>query len=233
MYISLAMTFDESATQAKAARIFLTLIVLAIGAVAQGPPLTIKTSSLPVAVAGTAYDVQLLSEGGRQPYGWSIREGTLPPGLELDAKSGALMGVPTAAGEFRFTVVLGDSSVPPNAVERKFMLVVRAAMTVRWIHPPLVDGEAIRGDLEVSNQTGQPFDLTVLVLAVNEIGKAFALGYQHFTLKANTVSPPIPFESTLPFGTYVVHADAVAEVAATNKIYRARMQTGAMTIKQP
>lgn len=233
MYISLAMTFDESAMKAKAAQIFLTLIVLAIDAVAQGPPLTMKTSSLPAGVAGTPYDVQLLAEGGRQPYVWNIREGTLPPGLELDAKSGTLMGVPNAAGQFRFTVALGDSSVPSKAVEREYTLIVRASMTVRWIHPPRVDGEAVRGDLEVSNQTGQPFDLTVLVLAVNEFGKAFALGYQHFTLQPNAASPSIPFESTLPFGTYVVHADAVAEVQATNTIYRARMQTNAMTIKQP
>lgn len=209
------------------------LLGLAVVAAAQTAPLTIQTSSLPAGVVGTAYDARFVAEGGRQPYTWSIREGKLPPGLELDEKSGALMGLPTASGEFRFTVALQDSSEPRNAVERKYSLVITAAMTIRWIHPPTVQGETIRGDMEVSNQTGRPFDLTVIVLAVNEIGKAFALGYQHFVLKPQSSSPPIPFESTLPFGSYVVHADAVAEVKALDKIYRARLQTDPMSIKQP
>ena len=208
------------------------IVVLAGYAVSQ-TLLTINTSSLPAGVAGSTYETQFLAEGGRQPYTWSIRDGRLPPGLELDEKSGALMGIPTTPGEFRFTVALGDSSAPRNAVERRYTLVITAAMTVRWIHPPKVQGEAIRGDMEVSNQTAQPFNLTVIVLAVNQVGKAFALGYQHFDLKPGSTSPPIPFESTLPFGAYVVHADAVAEVKAIDRIYRARMQTNPMSIKQP
>lgn len=209
------------------------LLGLVVVAIAQTSPLTIQTGSLPAGVAGTAYDARFAAAGGQQPYLWSIREGKLPPGLELDEKSGALMGVPATAGEFQFTVALQDSSEPRNAVERKYTLVITAAMLVRWIHTPKVQGEAIRGELEVSNQTGQPFDLTVIVLAVNEIGKAFALGYQHLNLKSGSTSPPIPFESTLPFGAYVVHADAVAEVKAIDKIYRARLQTDPMSIKQP
>ena len=209
------------------------LLGLAVAALAQTPPLIIQASSMPAGVVGTAYDARFLAAGGQQPYAWSIREGKLPPGLDLDEKSGALIGVPTTAGEFQFTLELRDSSAPRNAVERKYTLVITAAMTVRWIHPPNVQGDAIRGELEVSNQTGQPFDLTVIVLSVNEVGKAFALGYQHFLLKPGSTSPPIPFESTLPYGAYVVHADAVAEVKAIDKIYRARLQTNPMSIKQP
>ncbi len=218
---------------AQIVKIVALLLLLLAGAAAQAPPLTIKTDSLPVGVAGTAYDARLIGDGGRQPYAWKVREGDLPPGLQLDEKSGTLTGIPTAAGEYPFTVELADSSVPRNAVERKYTLVITAAMTIRWIDPPRVVGEEIRGRMEVSNQTGQPFDLTVIVLAVNDVGKAFALGYQHFTLAARTKSPPIPFESTLPYGTYVVHADAVAEVEAINTIFRARMQMDPMAIKQP
>jgi hypothetical protein len=227
------MSLDKGAMTKRAAWLAAIIVMLTGYAAPQMSPLTIDTSSLPVGVAGTAYETRFLGEGGQQPYLWSIREGEPPPGLELDEKSGALMGVPAASGEFRFTVALRDSSVPRNAVERKYSLVITAAMTIRWIHPPSVQGEAIRGDMEVSNQTGRPFDLTVIVLAVNEVGKAFALGYQHFVLKPQSTSPPVPFESTLPFGTYVVHADAVAEVKAIGRIYRARVQTDAMSIKQP
>ena len=218
---------------AKILGMVVTLAALAGGAMAQAPPLMIKTNSLPVGVAGSAYEVRFLADGGLSPYAWKIREGNLPPGLRLDEKSGALTGMPSATGEYAFTVELADSSVPRNAVQRKYTLVITAAMTIRWIDPPRVVADAIRGRVEVANHTGQPFDLTVIVLAVNEVGKAFALGYQHFTLKAGTISPPIPFESTLPYGTYVVHADSVAEVKAINTIYRARMQTDPVAIKQP
>jgi hypothetical protein len=227
------MPSDKNAIASLVPWILPILLLSALGAVAQAPPLTIKTDSFPVGVAGASYEVRFIGDGGRQPYAWKIRDGDLPPGLQLDEKSGVLTGVPTTAGEYVFTVELADSSVPRNAVERKYTLIITAAMTVQWIDPPRIVGEAIRGRLEVSNQTSRPFDLTVIVLAVNEVGKAFALGYQHFTLAPRLKSPPIPFESTLPFGTYVVHADAVAEVQAINTIYRARMQTDQMAIKQP
>ena len=75
----------------------------------------------------------------------------------------------------------------------------------------------------VSNQTEQDFDLTVIMVAVNETGRATAIGYQHFPLKKNTTSLEIPFGENLPQGTYEINVDAVAEVAATNSIYRARL----------
>jgi hypothetical protein len=37
----------------------------------------------------------------------------------------------------------------------------------------------------------------------------------------------IPFGETLPPGTYVVHADAVAEIPSKNSILRQRLQTPA------
>ena len=88
-----------------------------------------------------------------------------------------------------------------------------------------MNGSRIGGRLEVSNSTGDDFDFTVVVLAVNEIGKAFAIGYQHFPLKSGVESMEIPFGETLPQGRYVVHVDAVGEVPPRHAIYRARLQT--------
>ncbi len=212
----------------------LLLAVLVAPVLAQTPPLTIKSDALPTGAAGSPYTFSFVADGGTKPYAWTVREGSLPAGLNLDSKSGAIAGAPAEAGEYRFTVGLADSGVPRNEVQRKYTLVIVAALTIEWIDPPRIDGQGIRGRLRVSNQTGRPFDQTVVVLAVNEVGKAFALGYQHFTLKPGTKSPPIPFESTLPDGDYVVHADAVAEVPAINTIYRARLQTAnPMLIRQP
>lgn len=224
---------DEGAMKLKTAWIVTTAFLMSVLASAQTLPLTIKTESLSVGVTGTAYESHLVALGGLPPYKWSVREGELPPGLQLDEKSGSLFGLPTAAGEFPFTVAVADSSVPRNQVERKYTLVIRAALTIRWIDPPRVIEDAIRGRVEVTNGTGQSLDQTVIVLAVNSYGKAFALGYQHFTLVPHAKSPPIPFESTLPYGTYVVNADAIGEAKSANTIYRARMETVPLSIQQP
>jgi hypothetical protein len=87
-----------------------------------------------------------------------------------------------------------------------------------------VNGEKIEGSVIVRNFTEREFTLTVIVMAVNEIGRATALGYQEFTLGAGR-EQVIPFGSSPGPASYVVHADAVAEAASTNTIYRARKQT--------
>ncbi|MGE5644713.1 MAG: putative Ig domain-containing protein [Acidobacteriota bacterium] len=71
--------------------------------------LAITTSPLPGAKTGTAYSATLSATGGTPPYTWSIASGTLPPGLKLDASSGAFSGTPSEAGSFTFTVQVADS----------------------------------------------------------------------------------------------------------------------------
>ncbi len=54
---------------------------------------------------------------------------------------------------------------------------------------------------------------------------------QHFVLERGTISREIPFGFSLPHGDYVVHVDAVAEVAPTNAIYRGWRQQGPMRVE--
>ncbi len=61
------------------------------------------------------------------------------------------------------------------------------------------------------------------MMAVNENGRATAIGYQRIPLKKNTLGLEIPFGENLPRGAYDLNVDAVGEVAATNSIYRARL----------
>ncbi|HXY03279.1 MAG TPA: hypothetical protein VEI49_06840, partial [Terriglobales bacterium] len=93
----------------------------------------------------------------------------------------------------------------------------------QWGRYPKVNGRRIEGSAFVSNQTDRSFDLTVIVLAVNETGRATAIGYQHFVLKKNSDAVEIPFGENLANGSYQVNLDAVAEVEATDSIYRARL----------
>ncbi len=192
---------------------------------AQPAPLAISSQAAPSGFAGEPYNFQLNAQGGIAPYSWRISDGKLPPGLEFEEHRGLISGMPTTPGEYRFTVALSDSAVPPIQLERIFVIKISAALTVEWKQAPMVRNDAIRGEVVVRNHTGSAFDLTVVVLAVNETGKAFALGYQQFTLNPETVSPTIPFGSSLPNGSYIVHVDAVAELATANIIHRARLQT--------
>ena len=86
--------------------------------------------------------------------------------------------------------------------------------------------------MKVSNQTDDDFDLTFVAVAVNENGRATALGYQRFTLNKGTVDMEIPFGENLPHGTYEVNVDAVAEVAATNTIDRTRLVANKLDVQQ-
>ena len=73
----------------------------------------------------------------------------------------------------------------------------------------------------------------MIVLAVNEHGRATAIGYQHFPLKQNTIDFEIPFGENLTFGSYGVNVDVVGEVAATNSIFRARLATNVRILQAP
>lgn len=66
--------------------------------------LTVKNTSLTAGTVGTSYSETLKAEltGAELPATWSYT-GTLPPGLTLST-SGTISGIPTAAGEYTFTV---------------------------------------------------------------------------------------------------------------------------------
>lgn len=187
--------------------------------------LTLATSSLPSATAGTHYEAPLQAQGGVTPYTWSLASGSkLPPGLHLHPHSGRITGTPTTAGEFHLTLLLSDVNAPPAHAQRDFTLTVLAGLTVEWRNAPHVSGTWISGSLLVANQTGQPANLTVVIVAVNQIGRATALGYQHFTIQPNS-QQEIPFGANPGPGQYTVRADAVASFGSKRSL-RAHKETG-------
>jgi len=189
---------------------------------ATGEPLVVRTTSLPKAYLKQQYETHLDARGGIAPLRWEITEGAAPAGVVL-GRDGVLSGAPTETGEFRFTVTVTDGGKPAVQRNQQLVLTVVAPLLAQWGRYPKVTGRRLEGSIIVSNQTEQDFDLTVIMMAVNETGRATAIGYQRIALKKDTTSLELPFGENLPQGSYELNVDAVAEVAATNSIYRARL----------
>ena len=79
------------------------------------------SNGLPQAVVGRAYEEAVHAVGGLRPYDFSLVEGKLPPGLEL--QSGAIRGTPSATGQFTFTVQVSDANLS-KTVQRYSLQVV-------------------------------------------------------------------------------------------------------------
>jgi len=189
-------------------------------------PFTITTASLESCVVDDVCTLPVRASGGTMPLQWQIVHGSLPPGLQLDAKHGIIAGSPTSSGDYAIQIEVSDSSEPPQKTARDFTVSMLPALALDWKKPPSLDGTTISGSVTVSNNGSSAVDLTFIVVAVNEIGKAFALGYQHFNLTAKTPNQEIPFSSQLPAGRYTVRADAIGEVPARQRIYRAPRDAG-------
>jgi hypothetical protein len=198
------------------------------GGSATTPQLQIDTSSLPPAIPQQAYRFQLVASGRGTipPLKWDLVQGELPAGLKLGT-DGTVSGIPGAAGEFHFTVRVSDESQPPVTATRELALKIVQALVLEWKNYPRLNGNQILGSAAVTNGTEDTFDFTFFVVAVNEIGKAFALGYQRFPLRPGTSSFEMPFGQgqNLPQGTYTVHVDGVGELDAKGLIYHRRLQT--------
>jgi hypothetical protein len=180
-------------------------------------------SELPDTFPRASYEMRFRAHGGISVLHWKLEKGALPAGIKLE-DDGLLHGSPERSGEFQFTVSVTDGN-HQQGVQKGFVLRVRSAMSLEWKTAPHVTGNRIDGTVDVSNTTPDDMDLTFYVLAVAENGRATAIGYQHFVLRRGTLTMELPFGETLPRGGYVIHVDAVGEVAPKNVIYRESLQT--------
>lgn len=82
-------------------------------------PLELVSASLPDAVPGVAYAVDLRAADGLTPRVWTVVSGFLPVGMQL-SQDGRLGGTPTEVGSFSFAVRLADAR--GDEIERSFGL---------------------------------------------------------------------------------------------------------------
>ena len=89
-------------------------------------PVSITTTSLLGATAGTAYSNTLTATGGKAPYSWTLSSGSLPVGFTVQS-AGTLTGTTNQTGQFNITVQVSDSSSPRETASAAFTLTVASA----------------------------------------------------------------------------------------------------------
>src|SRR5256714_3472012 len=215
--------------------VVLSLMLAAVSGWTQQAPsrdsISITSKTLPKALLWEPYMARLQASHGIEPFHWRAIDSSLPHTLRL-SDEGILTGDLTQPGEFEFTVLVRDNSNPSKLAKQKLVIKTETPLTADWSRKAQVGGQRIDGSIKISNHTGRDFDLTFIVLAVNDIGRATAIGYQHFPLKKNTVDMEIPFGETLSPGNYAVNVDVVGEEPISKNIFRARLVTGKESITQ-
>ena len=202
---------------------FAAVVFLSAMSIAQGP-VTIVEDSLPAMNTGTDFHLSLHAKGGAPPYQWTAID-DLPAGIRLSA-DGVLSGRPVKVGDVTIRLKVADSATPPQSAEKEFHAAIAAALLLDWLDVPKVNNDRIDGSVKVTNGSKDTYDLTVVIVAVaTDTNRATAIGYQHFPLNPGTTDFKIPFGLSMPNGSYIVHADAVAEIEAKNSILRQRLQT--------
>jgi agarase len=75
-------------------------------------PLAVTGTTLADGTQGQSYRDVVVAEGGRPRYRYAIQQGSLPRGLRLYARTGAITGTPKASGTYTVTIEVTDSTTP-------------------------------------------------------------------------------------------------------------------------
>jgi hypothetical protein len=206
------------------------VVAAALLLAAQTAPLEIVTTHLPEPRAGQPYHAELRAQGGTPPYRWTALNPGLPQGLRLNPATGVIAGALETDRPFRVLIQLEDSATPPLAETRLLVTAKGPPLALAWTAAPAFSDGEIRGALKLRNDSGDTLTATVIVAAVNEVGKAFALRYDHRDLAPGDATPELAFAVALPPGAYTLGADAIGEVPAQKAIYRTRLAAPNFTV---
>ena len=105
------------------------------------PVFAIIDSPLAPAVMGAEYVATLTVTGAPGAVAWAVSEGSLPPGLTLDPDAGAIRGIPTAAGEYAFTLAVRAAGAELN--HPTAMSVVKPTLRVDGVIDQLLAGQGL------------------------------------------------------------------------------------------
>ncbi|WP_430391814.1 putative Ig domain-containing protein [Dyella sp. 20L07] len=126
--------------------------------VVPGGAVSIGTTSLAIATAGTAYSQTIDANGGAVPYSF-IEMGALPAGLTF-TNGGVLSGTPTVSGSFPIMVTVTD--LASQTAQKTFILTVNApAVTVTPATLPAVQAETAYSQQFSANGGTTPYTYAV------------------------------------------------------------------------
>ena len=151
---------------------------------AQAPPLAVVDEPLPPLVAGRGIPRSSSCHAAAFRPTFGAWPAAIFPKESRSRRKACLAGRPTKPGAFALTLRVEDSGHPAHTINKEFRGVVTASLLIEWLQPPKVRDNRIDGIVQVSNGSTETFDLTIIIVAVADNGRATAIGYQHFPLKA-------------------------------------------------
>ena len=89
---------------------------------------TVNPATLPAGTVGAAYSQTVSAAGGSGSYTYSVSAGVLPAGLTLNASTGVISGMPTAAATSAFTIRATDGNGAIGS--RAYSVTVNAGVAV-------------------------------------------------------------------------------------------------------
>ena len=117
--------------------------------------------ALPSGRANSPYgqSVTASASGSTMPITYALTTGTLPSGLTIDPANGAILGTPTAAGTFSFTVTATDGAASPNSGAANYTLTISPAATFVFSPaggslPEAMSGEEYSQPISAAGGTG-------------------------------------------------------------------------------
>lgn len=103
---SIGIQLKDSAVPAQTAQATLTFTITPLLPV-------LANATFPGGTLGIPYNWGVTAKNGQPPFSWSIRSGSLPPGLLIDSL-GLIHGTPTKAGSYTFSLQVTDSFTPAD-----------------------------------------------------------------------------------------------------------------------
>ena len=89
---------------------------------------------------GLRYSAAIRAAGGQAPLAWSITSGSLPRGLALNTATGAITGIPRAAGSSAVRFAVTDAAGQSVSVATTFRIAARVAVATRQL-PAAITGK--------------------------------------------------------------------------------------------
>ena len=200
-------------------------------------PLALAPVTAPTGTVGNSFILALTATGGITPYTYSISAGALPAGLTLNAATGAISGIPTAAANASFTVKVADSSSPAQTATASQSLTVATGLHISGSTvPDAVSGAAYNTALSASGGLNPvtwsvtsgslPAGLTLNPATGAISGTPLAVGSSTFTLKVTDSSSPA--QSGTSSSTLNVYAPLVVSATVPNAVAN-QPYTGSLT----